>query len=71
MLVLSRQRDETIMIGDDIESDIGGAQAAGLKTVLVQTGKYRADFVKATGIEADQLIPSVAGLCQAIGLKQN
>lgn len=28
------------MIGDDVESDVGGAMAAGLTGVLVQTGKY-------------------------------
>jgi len=29
------------MLGDDIETDIGGAQHAGLKGVLVRTGKFR------------------------------
>ena len=29
------------MIGDDIQGDIGGAQAAGLKGALVRTGKFR------------------------------
>lgn len=32
---------ETLMIGDDIQGDIGGAQAAGLKGALVRTGKFR------------------------------
>lgn len=32
-----------VMIGDDLENDIGGAQRAGLSGVLVRTGKYRAD----------------------------
>jgi len=32
--------DEVLMIGDDIESDIKGAQAIGIKSVLVQTGKF-------------------------------
>jgi len=31
----------TIMIGDDVISDIGGAQRAGLSGLLVRTGKYR------------------------------
>lgn len=31
----------TAMIGDDIESDIGGALRAGLAAILVRTGKYR------------------------------
>lgn len=60
--------EQTLMIGDDIESDIGGAQKAGLKTVLVQTGKYREDFVKQTGIKADLVIPTIADLADALSL---
>ena len=60
--------EETLMIGDDIQSDIGGSQQAGLKTALVQTGKFRADFVKATGIKADLVLPSVADLPDALKL---
>ncbi len=33
--------DESVMVGDDIEADIGGAKAAGLRAVLVRTGKFR------------------------------
>ena len=29
-----------VMIGDDIEADVGGAMAAGLAGILVRTGKY-------------------------------
>ena len=54
--------------GDDVESDIGGAKAAGLKTALVQTGKYREDFVKQTEIKADLMLPSIADLPDAIKL---
>lgn len=32
---------KTFMIGDDVRDDIGGAQCAGLKGILVKTGKYR------------------------------
>ncbi len=60
--------EHALMIGDDIESDIGGAQHAGLKTVLVETGKYREKFVKHTGIKADLVIPSVADLTDALSL---
>lgn len=39
-----------LMIGDDVESDVLGAQRAGLQACLVQTGKYRAgDESKAPG----------------------
>jgi len=33
--------EEAAMIGDDAESDVEGAMAAGLRGVLVRTGKYR------------------------------
>lgn len=53
---------EVIMVGDDIESDIGGAQRAGMKGVLVKTGKYRKDLVDASDISPNLIIDSVAGL---------
>jgi len=34
--------DEAVMIGDDVEADVGGALAAGLAGVLVRQGKYQA-----------------------------
>jgi HAD superfamily hydrolase (TIGR01458 family) len=37
---LGAEPDEVLMIGDDVVSDIGGACAAGLQGMLVQTGKY-------------------------------
>lgn len=33
---------EVLMVGDDVEADVAGAQAAGLAASLVRTGKYRA-----------------------------
>lgn len=30
-----------VMVGDDIDSDVGGAKKAGMKGILVKTGKYR------------------------------
>lgn len=59
---------QALMVGDDIESDIGGARAAGLHTALVQTGKYREEFVCRTGIKADLLLPSIADLPDALDL---
>ena len=32
---------QAVMIGDDVESDIAGAMAAGMTGLLVRTGKYR------------------------------
>jgi HAD superfamily hydrolase (TIGR01458 family) len=55
-------KDEAIMIGDDIETDVGGAQQAGISGVLVRTGKYREDVVKASTVTPDAVIDSVADL---------
>lgn len=33
--------DETLMIGDDIRGDVGGAQQAGIRGLFVRTGKFR------------------------------
>jgi HAD superfamily hydrolase (TIGR01458 family) len=38
---LKCESSETVMIGDDLEADVGGAMAAGLQGILVRTGKYR------------------------------
>jgi HAD superfamily hydrolase (TIGR01458 family) len=48
------------MVGDDIESDIGGALRAGLAAVLVRTGKYREDAVRASSIVPTVTVDSVA-----------
>ncbi len=53
---------EVLMVGDDINTDIGGAQEAGLDAALVRTGKYREDLVRESGIDPDYIIPSVAHL---------
>jgi phospholysine phosphohistidine inorganic pyrophosphate phosphatase len=34
-------RIEILMMGDDIESDVAGAQGAGMQAALVRTGKFR------------------------------
>ncbi|PWU01820.1 MAG: TIGR01458 family HAD-type hydrolase [Terriglobia bacterium] len=52
---------EIVMIGDDIEGDIGGAQAAGLKGALVKTGKFKAADLEGR-IRPDFVWDSVADL---------
>jgi HAD superfamily hydrolase (TIGR01458 family) len=55
---------EVAMVGDDAETDVAGAQAAGLRGVQVKTGKYRPG---AEG-EPDLLLDSIAGLPEALGI---
>ena len=60
--------DEVVMIGDDIESDVGGAQRAGLRGVLVKTGKYREHLVRKSSVVPDQVIDSIADIPRVLGL---
>jgi len=52
----------TWMVGDDIEADIAGAQAHGMRTILVRTGKFRPDAVEAGRVRPDGIISSIAQL---------
>lgn len=51
-----------VMIGDDLASDIGGAQEAGYRGYLVQTGKFREDIVVQSAIRPDRILTTVADL---------
>jgi HAD-superfamily subfamily IIA hydrolase, TIGR01458 len=51
-----------VLVGDDIQSDIGGAQSAGLRGVLVETGKYRPDLASQSAIVPEWQLASVAEL---------
>lgn len=50
------------MIGDDVYTDIVGGHAAGLKTILVKTGKYQFDDLAKVEVNPDWIIESIAGL---------
>jgi len=52
----------TWMVGDDLESDIAGAQAMNMRTVLVRTGKFRPDEVEASRIRPDAIVSSIGAL---------
>ena len=58
---------EAAMVGDDIESDIGGALDAGMAGILVRTGKFRAEAVRAAGIRPTAIIDSIADLPALLG----
>ena len=62
------QPGKAVMIGDDIDADVGGAQQAGLRGILVKTGKYRQAYADASPIRPDMVIDSVADLPNALGL---
>jgi HAD superfamily hydrolase (TIGR01458 family) len=55
------------MIGDDVESDIGGAMRAGLAGILVRTGKFREDAVRASGVRPSAVVDSIADVPPLLG----
>ena len=52
----------TWMVGDDLDSDIAGAQRYGLRTILVRTGKFRPDDLERSTIVPDAVVSSIAFL---------
>ena len=52
---------EVLMIGDDIVTDIGGAQSAGLQGALVRTGKFRPGDVEGP-VKPNFVLDSIAEL---------
>lgn len=49
-----------LMVGDDVEADVLGAQAAGIEGVLVRTGKFRPEHLEAG--RPDHVIDSIGDL---------
>jgi HAD superfamily hydrolase (TIGR01458 family) len=58
---------DAAMVGDDIETDIGGAMEFGLSGILVRTGKYREEFVRQSGIEPTATVDSIADVPGSVG----
>lgn len=61
LAVLDAERSDVAMIGDDVRGDVGGAQAAGLRGVLVRTGKFRDSDLEGD-VRPDAVLPSIADL---------
>ena len=59
---LSASPEEAAVIGDDLESDVGGGQAAGMRGVLVKTGKFRPGELDASTVRPDAVLDSLADL---------
>jgi HAD superfamily hydrolase (TIGR01458 family) len=54
--------EQAAIVGDDIDTDIGGGQDAGLTGILVKTGKYRQDYAENSPVVPGLVIPSIAEL---------
>jgi HAD superfamily hydrolase (TIGR01458 family) len=59
---LDAEPELTWIVGDDLDSDIAGAQRYGLRTVLVRTGKFRPDDLEGSTIVPDAVVSSIAYL---------
>jgi len=51
---------DAVMVGDDVEADVGGAKAAGMRAVLVRTGKFREATLAAADPRPDGVVDSIA-----------
>ena len=57
---------EVAVVGHDPELDVGGAQAAGLRAILVETGRYKKGTQ--SPFRPDLVLESVARLPQALDI---
>lgn len=53
---------EAAVVGDDLEADVAGGQAAGMSGVLVRTGKFREDELSRSSVHPDAVLDSLADL---------
>jgi len=58
--------DDTVMIGDDLISDVGGAQAMGMRGFLVRTGKFRVSDEKGERVRADHVFDNLKDAADTI-----
>ncbi len=60
---LGLEPGEVIMVGDDLDNDVAGAQAVGMKAILVRTGKSPAPTCKS---KPDLILESAADIAQLL-----
>ena len=63
--------EQAVMIGDDICTDVRGARDAGMRGILVKTGKYREELVRKSAIRPDMIINSIADIRSILKAAQN
>jgi HAD superfamily hydrolase (TIGR01458 family) len=59
---------ETLMIGDDVEADVLGAQGSGIRGVLVRTGKFTRRSLAAAEGTPDHVVESFADVPGLLGV---
>lgn len=63
---LELSEDEVVMVGDDLVSDVGGAQKSGIRGVLVRTGKFRLEDENHPVVKPDLVVDNLKGLVDII-----
>ena len=58
---------ELVVVGDDVHTDVEGAQAAGARGVLVRSGKFRASDLDDPDLQPDLVLDSIADLPACLG----
>ncbi len=58
--------DQVAMIGDDIITDIAGARKAGMKAILVRTGKYSKSALDGAAIKPTAVIDTIAKIAEIL-----
>jgi 4-nitrophenyl phosphatase len=58
---------DVAMIGDRLDTDIDGGQAAGLRTILVLTGVTTRGLLATASVHPDAVAPDLAGVADLLG----
>lgn len=56
---LGMTAEQVVMLGDDLEADVQGAQGVGIKGVLVKTGKYRPHLAAKIDVTPDSELEDI------------
>jgi HAD superfamily hydrolase (TIGR01458 family) len=65
---LGLPHDRIAVVGDDLESDVAGARAAGMLGIAVRTGKYRLQDEERAREAADAVVDSIADVPRWLGI---
>jgi phospholysine phosphohistidine inorganic pyrophosphate phosphatase len=64
--LLGAAPEATAVVGDDLDSDVAGARAIGMRGVLVRTGKFRSEDLEAAAHRPDAILDSIADLANLL-----
>lgn len=59
---LDRPLSKIVMFGDDLEADVKGAQDAGMKGVVIKTGKYRPHLAAKMDVTPDDELAAIGDI---------